>query len=307
MSVTLSKLKRAAVDGDYRRIVLAELGFYDRMPDEKYLKMMFRCYHGTELDLEDPVTFSEKLQWLKLHDRDPRYPGMVDKVSAKGFAAGVIGGAHVIPTIGVYDSFDEIDPDALPASFVLKCTHDSGGIVIVPDKTRFDAAAARKKLNKYLRRKFFYHGREWPYKSVAPRIIAEEYVEAGGDLPDYKIHCFNGEPKIVLVCRGRNSKDGMTEDFYDTDWNRLPVKRPDIPNSVRPDPPPERLKEMLDIAARLSEGISFVRVDLYEAGDRVLFGEMTFYPASGFKPFEPVSFDRELGDMLKLPIDPGRA
>lgn len=301
MGVTASKLLRAVKDVNYRRLVLSGLGFYRSVPDEEYLKMMFRCWHGREPDLERPVTFSEKLQWLKLHDRDPRYPRMADKVTAKEFAAGVIGAEHIIPTLGVYDSFDDIDFDRLPGSFVLKCTHDSGGLVIVKDKERLDVAAARKRLGKYLKRDYFYYGREWPYKGLPHRIIAERFVDCGGDLPDYKIHCFGGVPKVVLVCRGRNAAEGLTEDFYDTDWNRLPVKRPDIPNSPEPEARPERLDEMLAAARKLTEGLPFVRVDLYDTPDKLLFGEMTFYPASGFKPFVPESFDRELGDMLELP------
>lgn len=205
------------------------------IPDRLYLKLKFRQKMGKWPDLDNPKTFNEKLQWLKLHDRKPIYSTMVDKYEAKRYIADIIGEEYIIPTLGVWDRFEDIDFDALPNQFVLKCTHDSGGLVIVCDKSSMNLDAARKKINRSMKRNYYWHGREWAYKNVKPRIIAEQYMEDGnpGEKPeridagltDYKVHCFNGKPKLILVCKDRFSRGGMTEDFFSDEWNHLPVKR----------------------------------------------------------------------------------
>ena len=273
------------------------------IPDSLYLELMYRRLFGTKLHLRFPVTFNEKMQWLKLHDRKEIYPLMVDKYEAKTYAAERIGADHIIPTIGIWTQFDDIDIDALPASFVLKCTHDSGGLIICKDKTTFDIDSARAKIQRSLMNNYFYIGREWPYKNVEHRVLAEEYIHDDNDmsLTDYKVHSFNGIPKLILVCRNRYSSEGMTEDFFDTNWNHLDVRRPGHKNSEEAIPVPYGLEEMIHMTKLLSKDVPFLRVDFYCVNRRVLFGEMTFYPSSGFQRFIPDSFDTLLGSWLNLP------
>ena len=280
--------------------------FLDRLPDEACLKLKFRLRMGKKLDLKEPKTFNEKLQWLKLYDRKPEYTTMVDKAAAKEYVAEKIGRHYIIPTLGVWETFDDIDFDALPDQFVLKCTHDSGGLVICRDKNTLDREAAKNKIEKSLRNNYYLHGREWPYKNVKPRILAEAFLqEDSGDLRDYKFFCFDGEPKCVLVCADRGSAEGVKMSFFDTQWNRMPMKRhhPVITGEV---PRPQGLAEMLSLARALSQEIPFVRVDFYEILGSVFFGELTFFPASGLGMFEPESWDAELGSWIRLPEVPGK-
>lgn len=281
---------------------LASKGTFDRMSDEKYLKMRFKHKFGYELNLDDPKTFNEKLQWLKLYNRKPEYTRMVDKYEAKLHAAEIIGEEHIIPTLGVWEKFDDIDFSALPDKFVLKCTHDSGGLVICKDKSKFDKNAARKKINKSLRTNYYLHGREWPYKDVKPRIIAEEFMEEIGDKApvEYKIFCFNGEPKIVLVCKGAAHGDGRTNDYCDTDLNRLSLTSL-YPNSKGDLEKPASLSEMLALAKRLSNGIPQVRVDFYDCNNKIYFGELTFFHNSGFCQLNPAEWNETLGSWITLP------
>jgi hypothetical protein len=261
----LNKVIHYLTNKKYRFDINASRFGYKRMSDEEFLKIKYRNAFGCDLNLLSPSTFNEKLQWLKLNDRNPIYTKLVDKCEVKEYVGNIIGKEHVIPTIGVWDRFDDIDFDKLPDQFVLKCTHDSGGLVIVKDKSKMDKKASKLKIEKSLNRNYFYHGREWPYKNVKPRIIAEEYMEdSTGALQDYKIHCFNGEPKFVLVCRDRFSTTGLTEDFFDVEWNHLDVKRPGNENSKDTIQPPKYLKEMLELAALLSAFCPFLRVDFYE-------------------------------------------
>lgn len=277
--------------------------------DELYLRMAFRSRFGYPLDLENPKTFNEKLQWLKLHDRNPLYTKLVDKAEVKPWVAERIGWEHVVPTLGVWDSFDEIDFDALPECFVLKCTHDSGGLVICRDRSTFDLLAARRAIKHSLSRNYFWTGREWPYKDVAPRIIAEEYLDpvdgqhgamaVEADPDDYKIFCFGGEPKALFVATDRASGDTKF-DFFDTEWNHMPFTN-GHPNAEHEPARPEHLEEMLAYARTLSEGMPQVRVDFYEVGGKVYFGEMTFYHWSGMVPFVPEEYDRIFGGWIELP------
>ena len=418
-----------------------------RMSDTAYLKLIYRLIFGRKLDLKNPQTFNEKLQWLKLNDRKTEYTTMVDKYEVKKYIAEKIGEEYVIPTLGVWDNFDDIDIDLLPNQFVLKCTHDSGGLVICKDKSKLDIAKAREKINKALTRRFYYFGREWPYKAVKPRIIAEKYMvdesvselrdykffcfggvckclkvdfdrfiehranyydpqgnlldlgekicppnkekvivlpdnkekmlqlaeklstnipflrvdfydvngkiyfgeltffpasgwgeftdkkwdyklgewiklpdSIGGcilltrefvirlqnkkenfALNDYKVFCFNGEPKVTLVCSERFSDGGLREDFFDEQWNHVPIKRPGHPNSNTAIPKPVNFEQMKSLAYRLSQNIPFLRVDFYEIDMKLYFGELTFYPASGFEEFEPDEWDYKFGEWIHLP------
>ena len=274
-----------------------------KIDDVNYIRLFF--YYNNmkyEIDLENPQTFNEKLQWLKLHDRKPEYTKMVDKYAAKEWVANVIGEKYVIPTLGVYDSFDEIDFEKLPEQFVLKCTHDSGSTIICHDKSTFDFDAAKEKLNKHLSINYYYVGREYPYKDVKPRIIAEKYMINGIDnreLIDYKFMCFDGKVKSIFTCTERFSEAGLKVTFFDNNWNRMPFER-HYPASTNYIEKPNSFNEMIELAERLSSGIPFVRVDFYEVNNQPYFGEMTFYPGGGVEEFSPVSWDFELGAWITL-------
>lgn len=299
----LSFFKRYILDSEFRFVQNSYLGFYRKMSDERYIKRMYKCKTGDKLDLDEPRTFNQKLQWLKLYDRNPLYTVMVDKNLVKKYVGDIIGYEYLIPTLEVWDSVDDIDFDVLPKKFVLKCNHNSGlGMCICTDKSKLDVKKAKKDLKRGLKQDYYLTGREWPYKDVPRKIVAEKFLKGDtGGLTDYKIHCFNGVPKFVLVCRDRFSESGLTEDFYTPEWELMPVKRPSIPNAKTPLPKPEKLDEMLALAAKLSENIPFLRVDFYYVEGKIYFSELTFFPASGFAPFEPEEWDRTFGDWLELP------
>ena len=272
----------------------------DWLPDVIYLKLIFRIKMHQRLELKKPATFNEKMQWLKLHDRNPSYSKMVDKYEVKKIVADRIGEKYIIPVLGIWDKFEEIDFDKLPNQFVLKCTHDSGGIVICKDKSEFNKEMARKKLNSSLRTNHFYHGREWPYKNVKPRIMAEKYMEdSSGELRDYKLMMFNGKHKCSFVCTERHEREGLKVTFFDTEWNEMPFER-HYPRSRKKIPKPESYEEMIACAGILSRSIPFVRIDFYEIGNKPYFGEITFYPGSGMEEFNPESWDRIMGDWLDI-------
>ena len=289
---------------------LASGGFFNWLPDKPYLQLAYWGQMGKNIDLDNPQTFNEKLQWLKLYDRNPRYHSLVDKYELKQYIAEKIGSEYTIQTLGLWNNVDEIPFDQLPNEFVLKCTHDSGSIIICQNKKDFDINAAKKKLTHHMKKSTYWLGREWPYKGITARIIAEPYLKDTRvhkqenqikGLSDYKVHCFDGRPKVILVCKERFSEEGVTEDFFDVQWNRLSVKRPDTGNSKENIPCPEKLEEMLSISKVLSKGIPFVRVDFYLVNQQLYVGELTFFPASGLKGFLPASFDEEMGTWLILP------
>lgn len=260
---------------------------YRILSDKAYLKLKFKASLGKKLNLKNPQTFNEKLQWLKLNDRKPEYTTMVDKYEGKKYVADIIGEEHIIPTLGVWDKFDDIDFDSLPNEFVLKCTHDSGGLVIVKDKASFDKEAARKKINKCLKRNYYWHGREGPYKNVKPKIIAEEYMvdESGYELKDYKIFCFSGEPKVMFIATDRSNPNEETKfDFFDMDFKHLPFTN-GHPNSNRPIQCPKSFEQMKELASKLSKGIPQVRVDFYDINGKIYFGELTLFHWGGNDAF----------------------
>ena len=274
------------------------------IPDKLYLSLLFRHRMGYWMDWNNPRTFNEKLQWLKLFDRHDEYSRLVDKYEVKEYVTDIIGEEYIIPTLGVWNSFDEIDFSKLPDKFVLKCTHDSGGVVICHDKPTFDFTAARKKLNHNMHMIFYYNGREFPYKNVKPRIIAEKYMESGGnDLIDYKFYCFDGSAKYCQVIANR-SKD-ETIDFYDREWKHQPFIGlfPTAHHAPKPHHAPKHYDIMVNIADKLSQdvGAPFVRIDLYNIHDKIYFGEITFFPLSGMGFFRPQEWDLKLGEYIKLP------
>ncbi len=282
---------------------LGHRGFLNWMKDKTYIKIGYRIRMKKKLNLDNPKTFNEKLQWLKLYDRKPEYTTMVDKYEVKRYVAEKIGEEYIIPTLGVWDTFDDIDFDALPNEFVLKCTHDSGGLIICRDKAALNLKAARKKIKSCLKHNFFYTNREWPYKDVKPRIIAEKLMvdESGYELKDYKIFCFDGEAKAMFIASDRNTPGEETKfDFYDMEFNHLPFTN-GHPNATREIKRPTSLDEMKRLAEELSKGIPQLRVDFYDINGRVYFGELTFFHWSGMTQFNPPEWDKTFGDWIKLP------
>ena len=281
---------------------LARMGLMN-MPDEQFLKLIFSIAMDYELNLENPLTFNEKLQWLKIHDRKSEYTKMVDKFDVKQFVTETIGSDYIIPTIGVYEKFEDINFDELPNQFVVKCTHDSGGLIVCRNKSSFDKTAAKKKINKCLKRNFYNENREWPYKDVKPRIIVEKYMEdknSGKELKDYKFYCFHGEPRYLYVSEGLEDHSTARIGFFDMEFKPAPFGRTDFKRFEIPPLPPKNFEKMKEIARVLSRNNVFLRVDLYEINDRIYFGELTFTPCAGYMPFDPPEWDRKLGDLIDL-------
>lgn len=273
----------------------------DTLPDRLIIKYQFHYTFGYKLDLQHPKTFNEKLQWLKLYDHNPLYTTLVDKLFVKKWVSETIGEKYVIPTLAVFDSADTINIDNLPNQFVLKCTHDSGSTCICTDKGNFNLEAAKKRLSLCLNTNFYLKHREWPYKNATRKIIAESYIGdsiEGKPVTDYKFFCFNGIPKLMYV-----SSDGLespTTDFFDMNYNHMPIRLKD-PNSGFLPPKPKEFEEMKEIARLLSKGIPHVRVDLYCHNGNVFFGEMTFFHNAGLTPFSPVDWNIKVGDWIHLP------
>ena len=282
--------------------VLENFNFF--FPDKLYLKLMFRFKMGHKLDLENPKTFNEKLQWLKLYNRNPLYTSLVDKFSVKERVEKVIGEEYVVPTLGVWNRAEEIDFDKLPNQFVLKTTHGSGGsdVVICKDLSRFDKDAAITHLKKSMKKNVYKRLREFPYKDIFPRIIAEKYLDDNGHVPaDYKVYCFNGEPYKVMVCLDRDTNEQTKFYSFDFKWNLL---RHNIRGKKAPEgfslPKPRSLDLMYECAVKLSKGIPFVRVDFYDLNGHMYFGEMTFYPDSGFDAAILPEIDQLYGSLINL-------
>lgn len=276
------------------------------LPDKPYLCLKFYKEFGRFPNWKNPQTFSEKLQWLKLYDRKPEYTTMVDKYAVKKFVANIIGEEYVIPTIGVWDRPEDIEWDKLPNQFVLKTTHGGGndGVVICQDKATFNKQHAIDLLNKDLKSDLYVVWREWPYKNVPKRILAEKYIEPNSetkDLSDYKFFCFDGEVKGLFVATERqNPNEEVKFDFFDEKYKHLPLRQGHDHAKVIP-PKPKNFELMKQLAEKLSKGIPHVRVDFYDIGDKVLFGEMTFFHFSGLVKFEPEEWDYKFGEWLKLP------
>ena len=293
---------RFTFDDKARFMMLRDKGKLDHMDDEKYLRRLFRCEMGYKLNLNDPVSFNEKLQWLKLHDRNPIYHVLVDKIAVKQWAAERIGEDHIIPTLGVWDDPDEINFDSLPDKFVLKCNHNSGlGMYICSGKSDIDVDKVRTELKEGLKQDYYKPFREWAYKDIPRKVLAEEHlgVEDPNRLVDYKVFCFDGIPKLVEI--DWNRFVSHKTNVYTTDWELMDVKigYPSDKNSFLTKP--LMLEELLQTAAKLSGGFPFVRVDCYIVGEHVYFGEMTLYPGAGFSEIKPKEFEIELGNYLTLP------
>ena len=274
------------------------------IPDKLYLRLYYFAKFKKRLRLRNPQTFNEKLQWLKLYDRRKIYTTMVDKYEAKKHVAERIGEEYIIPTLGVWDRVEDIDFDNLPEKFVLKCTHDSGGLVVCRDKSKLDIEAAKRTLEKSLKQRYFYAAREWPYKNVRPRIIAEAYMEDGEQkegLVDYKFYCFSGEPKFLYVSKGLEDHSTASISFLNLDWTFAPFQREDYKGFENLPQKPKGYDTMLRLAAEMSKGIPFLRVDLYEINNNIYFSELTFTPCGGMMTFNPKEWDAAIGEWIQLP------
>ncbi len=271
-------------------------------PDKLYLTLLFRCRMGQWIDWKNPKTFSEKLQWLKLYNRKPEYTTMVDKFAVKEYVAKLIGEEYIIPTLGVWDTPEEINWDELPNQFVLKTTHDSGTVIVCKDKNEIDFKIVKKRLKKSLKKNYFYHGREWPYKNVKRRIIAEQYMEdADGVLNDYKFFCFDGKVKFLYIATERQNKnEDVKFDFFDKQFTHLSVCQSHINANIMPIKP-INFEKMIQLSELLTKNIPQVRVDWYEVKNTIFFGELTFFHMGGLDPFKPQEWDYKFGEFISLP------
>lgn len=302
----MSNIKQALnqIKKDHKMLLKYVLAYFAPIFSDKiFLKMLYYVNMGKKLDLDNPVTYNEKLQWLKLYNRNPEYTKMVDKYEAKQYVAEIIGEEYIIPTIGIYNNVDEIPWDNLPDKFVLKCTHDSGGIVICKDKSTLDIEKAKRKISKGLKKSYYPRNREWPYKNVIPRIICEEYMvdESGYELKDYKWFCFDGEVKALFIASDRGNPNEETKfDFFDKDFIHLPFTN-GHPNAHIMPTKPKGFDTMKKMAAKLSHGMPHARIDFYDVNGQVFFGEITFFHWSGIVPFVPEKWDYTFGTWIKLP------
>jgi len=283
-------------------LLLEKIGLIKYMPDYLYLKIIFKSVRHYPLNLKSPKTFNEKIQWLKLYGNLRQYTDLADKYEVRKHIAKTVGEEYLIPLIGVWDRFDDIDFSKLPEQFVLKCNHDWNSVVICTNKATFNIETARNTLNTCLRRNFYYPSREPQYKNIKPRIICEKYMldESGTELKDYKFFCFGGEPKFIQVNYDRSTDHKLN--FYDTEWNYIPItlgRHPTDPNKLTKKP--SNLDKMSALAKVLSQDYPFVRVDLYSINNAIYFGELTFTPNSGYKEFNPAEFNIQAGNWLKLP------
>lgn len=283
--------------GYYKKLISQFIGW---LPDRYYLQVVFHLKMGTRLHLKNPMTFNEKLQWLKLYDRNPEYTTMVDKIEAKKWVAERIGEEHIIPTLGVWDNAEDIDFDSLPNQFVLKTNHDSGGIVICKDKSKLDIKQAKKKLKRSLNLDFFKVGREWPYKNVPRKIFAEKYIvdESGYELKDYKIFCFNGEPQFIQVDFDRYAETGHKRNLYTTEWDLLDFEYGYPSDHSRIISKPIILEEMLQYASILSTGHHFLRIDFYSIKHQIKIEETTIYPKAEFRKIDSIEKDHKFMQLL---------
>lgn len=302
MNRYIRMVKQFVLDPKVRFGYLTRAGFYNHMSDEEYLSRKYQLYFGQKLDLQNPQTFNEKLQWLKLYNRKPEYTVMVDKYKVREYIAQELGEEYLIPLLGVWDNPDEIDFDALPNQFVLKCNHNSGlGMCICKDKSELDISKVKVELRKGLKQDYYLTGREWPYKDVPRKIIAEKYMEdVSGDLKDYKFYCFNGEMKFVMINSDRNISRPTRADYFDRDFNWLDFTWGYSHAEVHPKKP-EQFEKMVAIVEKLAKGLPHIRVDLYDCNGKIYFGELTFFDGSGFDKIEPLEWDYKIGKLLKLP------
>lgn len=285
-----------------KSLLIALINKLHFLSDKTYLKIRYYIEFGKRLDLKNPKTFNEKLNWLKLYDRNPEYPKMSDKFEVREYIKEKIGEEYLIPLLGVWNNFAEIDFNSLPNQFVLKCTHDSGSVVICKDKSNFDIEKARKKINAKMKKNLYWWAREWVYKDLNPRIIAEKYMEDDihKDILDYKFFCFNGEPKYIYISKNMSNHENASMCFCDMSYNKAPFGRTDYKEMKCVPEKPIAFDKMKELSKILSENHKFLRVDFYNINGKVYFGELTFYTAAGYTQWTPKEWDLELGKMLNI-------
>ena len=304
MTNIIKKGLKYICDEDYRFMINASFGKYDSMSDEEYLKRKFKALMGKELDLENPKTFNEKLQWIKLYDRKPEYTMMVDKYKVREYIKEQLGEEYLIPLVGVWDNPEDINFDLLPNQFVLKCNHNSGlGMCICKDKSKIDINNVKSELRKGLNQDYYLTGREWPYKDVERKIICEKYMvdyTQSEGLTDYKFFCFDGQVDSVMVAIERNTGNPKFY-FFNEKWELLKYNKrgKEAPDNFTL-PMPKTMPEMFNIASKLSQGLSYSRIDLYSCNDQVYFGEITFFPDSGFDKNLIYESDLYFGSKINL-------
>ena len=302
MNKIVSKTIKYIFDSDYRFDINSNIGLYKLWPDEKYLKRKYRALIGKTLDLDNPKSFNEKIQWLKLYNQNPQYTVMVDKYLVRDYIANSLGEQYLIPLIGVWDKEEDIDFKSLPNQFVLKCNHNSGyGMYICKNKLDMDVDCVRKNLQKGLEQDYYSINREWPYKNIPRKIIAEALMSTknGEDLRDYKLFCFNGKVKFFKMDFDRFT--AHRANYYDLNGRILPFYEADYPADFeRKVDIPDSISMMIELAEKLAKDIPFVRVDFYDVDGKVYFGEITFFPASGIGRIEPEQADLEIGELIDL-------
>lgn len=274
------------------------------LPDQCYVKLYFRLNLHRRLNLRKPQYLNDKLQWMKFNYRFPLQTIVSDKYAVRDYVSDRIGNEYLIPLLGVWDKFEDIDFNKLPNQFVLKCNHDSGGLAICKDKNEFNIAEAKKKIVKSLKSNFYWIGREYQYKNIIPKIICEEFITENGQVPeDYKIYCFNGEPDAILVCKGRFAEGSHRAQYYyyDHNWRFLPYNKGDDQERDPRVKKPKNLDKMLEIARELSKDFIFARIDLYNIDGKIYFGEITLSPNSGFDPDITLETDEMFGEKLQIP------
>ncbi len=298
-----SKLKTFLKNPAYFITSPAAKGYLNWVPDSIYIKILYKALTGEKCNLKHPVTYNEKLQWLKLHDRKPEYAQMVDKYEVRKYIAKTLGEEYLIPCYGVYDSFDQIDFDKLPDQFVLKCTHDSGSVIICTDKASFHKEVAKEQLSKAMKKNYYDTYREWPYKNVKARIIAEQFMvdESGDDLKDYKIMCFNGIAKIIETHENRFTEGKThTQTFYDRDFNPLGIIQEGLEPVKEERKKPVQMDQLLALSETIAKDMYHARIDWYLVQGKIYFGEITFYDGSGFESFPNKEDDLFLGSLIQL-------
>lgn len=299
----LKHILRIIINPYKRFSFLASKGLYDRVPEPQYLKKLYKLSVGKDLELSCPTGFTEKIQWIKLYDRNPQYTIMQDKLLMRDFVTERIGSEYLIPLIGSWDKADDIDITAFPDQFVLKCNHDCASVIICRDKSTFNFTEAKSKLNKCLQTDYSKYSVEWAYKDIPRRIIAEKYMQDGETetLTDYKFYCFNGKAKMVMAISGAPHSVERKHTIYDMKWERMPVYKKNDIDSEASFEKPACLEAVAALAEKISEGIPFVRVDFYIINNHPYFGEVAFYPDSGFLEFYPEEWEKRIGSWIELP------
>lgn len=290
--------KKIFRDREKRLKLIDKLSF---LPDKPYLKLVFRIKTGRKLNLKNPTGFNEKQNWLKLYEKHPEYTQLVDKLAVREHITEKLGEEYLFPLLGSWDSFDSIDFSALPKRFVLKCNHDSGSVKVVEDKDKLDKKELKTFFDDRMKMNSFHIGREYPYKDIKPCILCEQYMEAedGTGINDYKFFCFDGEPEMMFVATDRATD--VKFDFYDMNFTHLDLYNLH-PNSEREIQKPQTFEEMKELCRKLTKGMKFVRLDLYEVDGKVYFGEYTFFHGGGFHLFSPEKWEQYLGSMIHLDL-----